>query len=79
MSSALRLAVQRRSSRAAGKALASAEPSQEAGFYTAKQQTSAFVFDWLLPRTRSHKECMLAPVKSVMDMKLDDFSFDHSR
>jgi hypothetical protein len=52
---------------------------EEKGFYTAKQQMSNFVFDRLLPRTRSHKAVLLSPVKSVMDMEIDNFSFDHSR
>lgn len=52
---------------------------EEADFYKAKVQTSAFVFDRLLPRTRSHKAGILAPVDSIMAMDADNFSFDHSR
>ena len=42
-------------------------------------QTSAFVFDALLPRTRGHKATMFAPLASVMAMDNDHFSFDHAR
>jgi len=52
---------------------------EEAGFYTAKQQMSSFVFDRLLPRTRTHKAVLLSPVQSVMAMEVENFSFDHSR
>jgi len=52
---------------------------EEKGFYTAKQQMSSFVFDRLLPRTRSHKAVLLSPVQSVMAMEVENFSFDHSR
>ena len=65
---------------AAVKALASpSEASQEVGFYEAKVQTSKYVFDRLLPRTRSHVEGILAPVDSLMAMAPENFSFDHSR
>jgi len=53
--------------------------AEEPGFYHAKVQTSTYVFDRLLPRTRSHKAGILAPVKSVMAINADDFSFDHAR
>ena len=56
-----------------------AEASEEPEFYKAKVQTSAFVFDRLLPRCASHKEIMLAPVSSSTDLAPGDFSFDHSR
>jgi alkylation response protein AidB-like acyl-CoA dehydrogenase len=60
-------------------ALASGSAEEEAGFYTAKVQTSAYVFERLLPRTRAHKAGMLAPLTSLMDMQTDNFSFDHGR
>jgi len=53
--------------------------TEEAGFYNAKVSTSAFVFDKLLPRTRTHKAVMMSPVESVMSLHADDFSFDHTR
>lgn len=52
---------------------------EEPGFYQAKVDTSAFVFDRLLPRTRTHKAVMLSPVDSVMAMKAEHFSFDHAQ
>jgi hypothetical protein len=64
---------------AATQALASGSGSEEADFYKAKIQTSAFVFDRLLPRCGAHKEIMLAPVSSSNDLAADHFSFDHSR
>lgn len=65
---------------AAAKALANPnEASEEADFYKAKIQTSAYVFDRLLPRCGAHKDIMLAPVSSSTDLAPDSFSFDHSR
>ena len=65
---------------AASKALASpADAAEEPAFYQAKIQTSAFVFDRLLPRCGAHKDVMLAPVASSTALQPDDFSFDHSR
>ena len=64
---------------AAVDALAKGNGAEEAEFYKAKVQTSAFVFDRLLTRTRSHKAGILAPVDSVMAMDANNFSFDHSR
>ena len=62
------------------KALADpASAREEAAFYHAKCQTSAYVFDRLLPRTRYHKEAILAPTDSLMAMRVEDFSFDHSQ
>jgi len=61
------------------KALKSGTGEEEVGFYKAKVQTSKYVFDRLLPRTRSHKSVLLAPVDSVMAMDVDNFSFDHGR
>ena len=52
---------------------------EEVGFYEAKIQTSAFVFEHLLPRTRMHKKVMLAPLSSLVDMQIENFSFDHAR
>ena len=54
-------------------------PLLDEDFYASKVQTAAFVFDCLLPRTRSLKEGILAPPASVMDMPNDHFSFDHAR
>uniref|UniRef100_A0A7S0J4K6 Acyl-CoA dehydrogenase/oxidase C-terminal domain-containing protein n=1 Tax=Calcidiscus leptoporus TaxID=127549 RepID=A0A7S0J4K6_9EUKA len=53
--------------------------AEERAFYDAKVHTSAFVFDKLLPRTRSHKASMLAPISSVMAMDPAHFSFDHAQ
>ena len=64
---------------AAVKALADSSTAEEPAFYKAKIQTSAFVFDRLLPRCGAHKEIMLAPVSSSIGLAPDDFSFDHSR
>ncbi len=64
---------------AAAAAAAAKGGGEEAGFYDAKRQTSAFVFDRLLPRTSAHKAAMLSPLRSVMGMPADDFSFDHAR
>eukprot|EP00670_Eutreptiella_braarudii_P000049 CAMPEP_0174293580 /NCGR_PEP_ID=MMETSP0809-20121228/39006_1 /TAXON_ID=73025 ORGANISM="Eutreptiella gymnastica-like, Strain CCMP1594" /NCGR_SAMPLE_ID=MMETSP0809 /ASSEMBLY_ACC=CAM_ASM_000658 /LENGTH=605 /DNA_ID=CAMNT_0015394449 /DNA_START=121 /DNA_END=1938 /DNA_ORIENTATION=+ len=50
----------------------------DADFYLSKIQTSAFYFDHLLPRTRSHAESMFTPLSSIMDMKPEHFSFDHA-
>jgi len=63
---------------AAAKALVSPDAEEEPAFYESKVHTSAFVFDRLLPRTRSHKAAMLSPLDSVMAMHPDHFSFDHS-
>jgi alkylation response protein AidB-like acyl-CoA dehydrogenase len=51
--------------------------SEERSFYEAKTQTSAYVFERLLPRTRSHKAILLSNLDAVMNMKVDNFSFDH--
>jgi len=64
---------------AAVDALSKGSKDEEDGFYKAKIQTSDFVFERLLPRTRAHKAGILAPVSSLMDMAVDDFSFDHAR
>ena len=45
--------------------------------HTAKIQTSAFVFDHLLPRTKSHRATMFTPIDSVMGLKTEHFSFDY--
>jgi len=64
---------------AAAAKLASPETAlEEAAFYEAKRQTSEFVFARLLPRTRSHKEVMMSSPTALMDMKSENFSFDHS-
>jgi hypothetical protein len=59
--------------------LAAGSVGEEPGFYEAKIATSAFVFDRMLPRTRSHMTVMMSPVSSVMDMQVENFSFDHAR
>jgi len=46
-------------------------------FYKAKIQTSQFVFDHLLPRTKSHAKTMFTPIDSIMGLKEDHFSFDY--
>jgi hypothetical protein len=62
----------------AAAALASGKGAEEPAFYQAKRQTSAYVFERLLPRTRSHKEIMLKPPSTIMAMKNAHFSFDHA-
>ena len=52
---------------------------EEAEFYRAKVQTSAFVFERLLPRTAAHRAAILAPTSALTAMRNEDFSFDHSR
>jgi len=59
--------------------LASGDGVEEAAFYRAKLETAAFVFDRLLPRTRSHMAVMLSPASSTMSLAAEDFSFDHAR
>lgn len=59
--------------------LASGDGLLERDFYTAKKQTAAFVFENLLPRTRSLAEGVLADSKATMDMNINHFSFDHAR
>jgi hypothetical protein len=60
----------------ARQALASGSAEEADGFYKAKVQTSAFVFDRLLPRTRSHVAAMMSPVEALTSMHVDDFSFE---
>jgi len=64
---------------AAVDALATKSTDEEVDFYKAKVQTSEFVFERLLPRTRAHKAGILAPVSSLMGLPAADFSFDHAR
>lgn len=52
---------------------------EEPAFYEAKRHTSSFVFERLLPRTRSHKDVMLSPPSSLMGIENDGFSFDHAQ
>jgi hypothetical protein len=58
---------------------AGGETAQEADFFKAKIQTSQFVFDGLLPRTRSMARGMFTPIESITQMHKDHFSFDHAR
>merc|ERR1712054_211316 len=51
---------------------------QEPAFYEAKIQTSQFVFDNILPRTRSLSQTMFTPFESVMKMPPKNFSFDYA-
>lgn len=44
-------------------------------FYKAKIQTAEFYFERLLPRAKSHAECMMGSTGSVMKMKSDNFAF----
>ncbi len=68
-----------RTEAAAVAALASDQGAmEEPAFYTAKRQTSAFVFERLLPRTRQHKAVMLAPPSTLLSLKAEHFSFDHA-
>ena len=59
--------------------LAAGDGAEEPAFYNAKVKTAAFVFDRLLPRTRSHMAVMLSPASSTMSLAAEDFSFDHAR
>ena len=52
---------------------------EEAEFYRAKVQTSAFVFERLLPRTAAHRAAILAPTSALTAMRNEDFSFDYAR
>ncbi len=53
-----------------------AEGTSEEGFYTAKVQTARFYFKRLLPRTKTHADCLLnAGLDSLMEMEEDNFSF----
>ncbi len=48
-------------------------------FYQSKVATSQYVFDALLPRTRSLARQMFTPIGSIMQMNKDHFSFDHAQ
>ena len=48
-------------------------------FYESKVATSQYVFDALLPRTRSLARQMFTPIESIMQMDKDHFSFDHAQ
>ncbi len=45
-------------------------------FYKAKIATAKFYFDHLLPRAKGHASSMLKPSKSLMRLKVENFSFD---
>jgi len=49
----------------------------DAAFMDAKIKTSAFVFDTILPRTKSLRYTITNSPASIMDMKPSQFSFDH--
>jgi alkylation response protein AidB-like acyl-CoA dehydrogenase len=53
------------------------DAEQDEAFYRSKVDTSHFVFDKLLPRTRGLRATMLAPTSSLLAMRADHFSFDH--
>jgi hypothetical protein len=44
-------------------------------FYISKLQTAEFFFDRIFPRIKSLAQTMIAPTKSLMQMKSDNF--DH--
>ena len=68
-----------RMEQAADKALkGNAEDKQEDDFYHAKMQTSDFVYEHLLPRTKVLKKTMFSSPDILMNMKESSFSFDHS-
>ena len=46
-------------------------------FYQAKIQTAEFYFERLLPRAQGHAEAMIKPSKSMMQMDINNFSFDY--
>ncbi len=45
-------------------------------FYKAKIATAKFYFDHLLPRAKGHASSMVKPSKSLMRLKVENFSFD---
>jgi alkylation response protein AidB-like acyl-CoA dehydrogenase len=51
--------------------------SLEDDFYTTKIQTSEYVYQCLLPRTRSLVRSIQAPASAITTMDKDKFSFDH--
>jgi len=55
-----------------------AAAQEEPGFYQAKVETSEFVFEHLLPRTNTLRQTMMAPVKTLLQMSPERFSYDHS-
>jgi alkylation response protein AidB-like acyl-CoA dehydrogenase len=46
-------------------------------FYQSKIQTAEFYFERLLPRAQGHAEAMIKPSKSMMQMDINNFSFDY--
>ena len=50
-----------------------ADGTSEEDFYVAKLETAKFYFKRLLPRTRTHAECMQADVESLMGMTAEQF------
>ncbi|MES2090475.1 MAG: acyl-CoA dehydrogenase C-terminal domain-containing protein [Pseudomonadota bacterium] len=56
--------------------LASGKGTESAEFYKAKIQTAEFYFERMLPRADGHKQGMLAPSSSVMQMSNDHFTFN---
>lgn len=64
---------------AAEAALASGNMEQPKEFYEAKVQTAQFYFDNLLPKTKTLRSTMFTPIDSIMGMKVENFSFDHSQ
>lgn len=42
-------------------------------------QTAQFYFDNLLPKTKTLRSTMFTPIDSIMGMKEENFSFDHSQ
>ena len=47
-------------------------------YYEAKLQTAEFYFNNILPRTETLVTTMFTPVETVMQMKEENFSFDHA-
>jgi hypothetical protein len=64
---------------AANKALDGENAPEEAAFYETKRQMSAYVFNELLPRTKSLEITMFTDVGTIMDIPVDNFSFDYTR
>ena len=54
--------------------LAAAEGDEKA-FYESKISTARFYFERILPRTQTHKACVLAGASSLMDLDAEHFSF----
>jgi hypothetical protein len=65
---------------AANNALAdSSLMTEERAFYEAKSHMAEYVFQELLPRTRTFESTMFSDVGSIMDIPVESLSFDYAR